>query len=362
MNKGNYLVNDGGIMKFIKSVIKIKYMKSKRLNVIAYALTVSVLLVAGFLVLVAFRSDTSQGGRPVRVVSLSFHAQDFGKILKMVDQEGARGTDMIVLPETWRGQVNPETLEGETITALARLAKKHRTYILSPIDRTDGTRRLNTAVLIDREGKVVFGYDKVYPYWDEFNLKAGPVSPGTSEQMVYDTDFGRIGLAICFDANFPEVWQALRDKGAEVVFWPSAYSAGAQLQAYALLHHYYIVTSTYTRDCQVYDITGERIVDEKSDDVTIARVTLDLDRVIFHENFNIKKRDALLKDHGMEVEQEQALEREQWFVLRAKKPGVSARELAKKYGLEELIDYQDRSRREIDKMRGYDFSKKVQLN
>ena len=234
-------------------------------------------------------------GRPVRVVSLCFNNEDLVKIEKIVDEEGAKGTDIIVLPETWRGQLKPETLEGETITALSKLAKKHNTYILSPIDRTDGKFRYNSAVLIDREGKVVLVYDKVYPYWSEFDLTP-PVTPGTNLRSVYDTDFGRIGIAICFDANFPEIWQALREKGAEMVLWASAYSAGSQLQAYALLHHYYIITSTYTKDCQVYDITGKRILDEKSDDITIARITLDLDRGIYHENFNMEKLDNLLKD------------------------------------------------------------------
>jgi beta-ureidopropionase len=332
----------------------------KKLKSLQYV--IPVLLLTGVLFLVAFRSKTTEKiGRPVRVVSLCFKNQDFNKIIKMVDEEGAKGTDIIVLPETWRGQVNPEKIDGETISTLSKLAKKHNTYILSPIDRMNGKDRLNTAVLIDRQGKVVFTYDKVFPYWSEFDLAKGPVSPGSNGEMVYDTDFGRIGVGICFDSNFPEVWQALRDKGAELVLWPSAYSAGAQLQAYALMHHYYIVTSTYTRDCQVYDITGERILDEKSDDVTVARITLDLDRSIYHENFNIGKRDKLLKDHGDEVEQEVFMDREQWFVLRAKKSGVSARALAKQYQLEELTDYQDRSRTEIDKKRGYDFAKKVTL-
>ena len=334
-------------------------MKIKTLNSLKYFLPATALVVVAFWGLTAFKTGPSEkAGRPVRVVSLCFKDQEFNKIIKLVDQEAAKGTDIIVLPETWRGQKLPEPLNGETITTLSKIAKKYHTYILSPIDRTDGKDRYNTAVLIDREGKVVFGYDKVYPYWAEFDLKAGAVSPGANGEMVYDTDFGRIGVSICFDSNFPEVWQALRDKGAEMVLWPSAYSAGAQLQAYALMHHYYIVTSTYTRDCQIYDITGQRIVDEKSDDVTIARATLDLDRVIFHENFNMKKRDALLKEHADEVEQEVFLDREQWFVLRSKKEGVSARELAKKYEMEELVDYQDRSRREIDKKRGYDFTKK----
>ena len=48
---------------------------------------------------------------------------------------------------------------------------------------------------------------------------------------------------------------------------------------------------------------------------------------------------------------EQWLPREQWFVLKAKRPGVSARELANRYGLEELRDYVARSRRDIDQFR-----------
>lgn len=334
-------------------------MKIKKLNSLKYFVLASVPLITSFWLLTGFKSTTMEKiGRPVKVVSFCFRDQDFNKIIKLVEEEASKGVDIISLPETWRGQVNPETIDGETITALSKIAKKHKTYILSPIDRTDGKGRYNTAVLIDREGKVVFSYDKVYPYWAEFDLKAGAVSPGSNGEMVYDTDFGRIGVSICFDSNFPEVWQALRDKGAEIVFWPSAYSAGSQLQAYAIMHHYYIVTSTYTKDCQVYDITGERILDEKSADVTIAKITLDLDRTIFHENFNLKKRDALLKAHGNEVEQEVFLDREQWFILRAKKTGVSAREMSKKFEMEELVDFQDRSRREIDKKRGFDFTKK----
>jgi hypothetical protein len=61
------------------------------------------------------------------------------------------------------------------------------------------------------------------------------------------------------------------------------------------------------------------------------------------------KRDKLLKERGDDVVQERWMERESWFVLRARRPGVSARELALRYGLEELRDYLSRSRSEIDK-------------
>jgi predicted amidohydrolase len=288
----------------------------------------------------------------VRITSIGFSPKPAEQIFPLVDEEGQRGTDLIVLPETWTGQgTSPETLEGPTVTTLAHLARKHRTYIVCPLDRTDGKRRLNTAVLLDRQGKIVGVYDKVYPYWSEYDL-AQPVTPG-DRVSVFATDFGRVGMAICFDVNFPNVWQQLADAGAELVIWPSAYSAGTSLQSHALNHHFYIVTCTYTPDCQVYDITGARILDESHPDINFSRITLDLDRGIYHENFNTDKRDHLLAEHGADVALEQSLPREQWFVLKAKRPGVSARALARDYGLEELRDYTTRSRREIDRKRGH---------
>lgn len=290
------------------------------------------------------------------MTSISFaNGKTLAEVCALLDQEGARGVDVIALPETFLGQNDstPETLAGPTVTALAALARKYRCYIVVPIDRLDGEQRLNTAVLLDRSGAIAGLYDKVFPYWAEFDHRH-LVEPG-QEAPVFDTDFGKLGLSICFDANFPEVWARLADQGAELVIWPSAYSAGTTLQAHALMNHFAIVTSTQTRDCIVYDINGQELLYEKSDDVNISRITLDLDRCIFHENFNMAKRARLLSEHADEVALEQHLLREQWFILRARRPGVSARALARAYGMEELRDYVNRSRREIDIMRGWAF-------
>ena len=292
-------------------------------------------------------------GRPVRVVSFSFRpGKPLEEILNLMDREGEKGADLIVLPETWRGQNDRscEAIDGPTNTALMKLAKKHHTYIVSPIDAMcEGKGRCNTAVVINRQGKISATYDKVYPYWSEYRHKV-PVQPGKGTSVI-ETDFGKLGMAICFDVNFPEVWQDMANDGAELVVWPSAYSAGRHLQAYALLHHYYIVTATYHGDCQVYDITGERILDEQTEGINISRITLDLDRGIYHQNFNGEKRQKLLADHGDKILLGEDLDREQWYVLKANKPGVSALALARQYGMEELQDYIARSRREINRMR-----------
>jgi len=299
-------------------------------------------------------------GRRVRITSISFpNGVPLEEIAQHVDAAGAAGVDVIALPEACVGQnaSSEEGLDNPTVTAMAALARKHQTYIACPIDRRFQNQRLNTAVFLDRTGKVVCTYDKVFPYWSEFDLH--PAADVGDEAQVYEADFGKVGFAICFDVNFPEVWKRLADRGAEIVIWPSAYSAGRSLQAHAINHHYYVVTATQKSDCLVYDITGEQVAYSKSDHINVATHTLDLDRAIFHENFNIAGRDKLLKEHAADIEQEKWLELEQWFVLKAKRPGVSARELARQYGLEELRHYLDRSRRGIDERRGWQYQAKV---
>jgi len=296
-------------------------------------------------------TGTTAIGRAVRVVSLNFRigSKRLDEVTSIVDSEGARGCDLIALPETWMGSA-PQQVDDPTVTTLAEIARRHHTYLVCPIYRWDGAQCLNSAILIDRQGEIACIYDKVYPYWSEFELKP-PVQTG-SDVPVYAADFGRVGMAICFDVNFPQVWQRLADQGAELVIWPSAYSAGSSLQAHAINHHFAIVTATSTGDCQVYDITGERILDEHNESLNVSRITLDLDRGIYHENFNLEKRDRLLLERGDDVMQEKEMAREEWFILKAKRAGVSARALAREYGLEELRDYLHRSRREIDHMRG----------
>ena len=194
--------------------------------------------------------NANQIGRPVRVVSIGFHpGRPLEQIAALVDAEGAKGADLIAIPETCRGQdeKSVEGLDGPTVRAMAQLAQKHRTYIVCPIDRKEGSRRFNSAVLLDRQGQVACVYDKLYPVWQEECLKKPAVSPGSSA-TVYQADFGRVGLAICFDVNWGSLWQQLSNQGAELVIWPSAYSAGRSLQAQAINFHYYIVSATHVPD------------------------------------------------------------------------------------------------------------------
>ena len=285
-------------------------------------------------------------------MSLSFpYGKPLEDVAALIDREAQGPLDIIALPETWANTdaTGPETLDGPIITRMRKLAAAHRVYIVCPLDRTDGKHRWNSAVLIDRQGNIQGVYDKVYVFWSEFDKKP-PVENG-SIVPVFQCDFGRLGLAICFDVNFPQVWQLLAEQGAEMVVWPSAYSAGTSLQCDAIAHHYYIVSSTMACDCLVYDITGRQILYQRQPGVNVTRVTLDLDRSIHHQDYNIDKIKALMAEHGEDLEYEPVMHLEGWHVLRAKRPGVS-RGRSREHGIEDLRDYIPRSRREIDVMRG----------
>lgn len=310
-------------------------------------------------------SSSNQIGRPVRIATISFQngGKPLDQLVPLVDQQGALGTDIISLQEACRGQSSDgsteETLDGPTVTAMARLARKHQTYIVCPIDRRDGNQRFNSAVLLDRTGKVVCVYDKIFPVWAQECMQ-NHVIPG-KQVKVYDADFGRIGFAICFDVNWEPLWKQLANHHAELVIWPSAYSAGRTLQAWAIAYNYYIVSCTGRPDCHVYDIDGEEMLHDdrnRGQDLNVSRVTLDLDRCIFHQDLNLWPKDRLpklLAERGEDVEREKWEPLEGWFVLRAKRPGVNCRDVARQYGLEELRHYINRSKCEIDKCRGWEF-------
>ena len=143
------------------------------------------------------------------------------------------------------------------------------------------------------------------------------------------------------------------------MIWPSAYSAGRTLQARAIDFSYYVMSATWVPDCLVFDIDGEQLAYEKgnSGDFNVTRFVFDLDRCIFHQDLNRPARIAkLLKERGDDVVEEKWLPMEGCFVLKAKRPGVSARAVARQYGLIERRPYLKRSRSEVDKARGWQFS------
>lgn len=154
------------------------------------------------------------------------------KAIPMIRQAGLDGSDMIMFPEMFTtgyelSIVGPritelaEPVNGPTITALREAAKQAGVYVVAPIalchDDLPGVP-FNSAVLIDREGNVAGVYDKQH-LWalERFYFRGGNGTP------VFQTDFGTIGIMICYDMGYPEVARMLALQGAQIVLCPSAW-------------------------------------------------------------------------------------------------------------------------------------------
>ncbi|GLZ03596.1 nitrilase [Actinomadura sp. NBRC 104412] len=103
----------------------------------------------------------------------------------------------------------------------------------------------NSAVLIGPDGGVLGVYRKTHPFRVEDVRRGGWTTPG-SEVCVADTDLGRIGMAICFDGDFPELWRIQAVRGAELICRPSALLRSADIweltcRARAYDEHVYVV-------------------------------------------------------------------------------------------------------------------------
>jgi beta-ureidopropionase len=290
-----------------------------------------------------------QPGRQVKVAAICIgfgggHDEKLKLALEHLHTAGQNGVDIACLPEEFAG-TKAEPVPGPTTNAVAELAKQYNMYVICPLREQAGERQYNTAVLLDRQGRVAGYYRKVFVFWGE------GLHCSTEGVKVFETDFGRISILTCFDLNYPELWQRCDDLDADIVFWPSAYGGGSPLNAYAILYHYYIVP---VGAGNIMDITGKPI-----EPVTKPRpqqfiATLDLDRAFAHYDFNEKKVEQMLKEHEGEMTVERKRSDEDlapWWLFRATKPGVRVRDILKEHKIETLREYQHRSRQQINEAR-----------
>jgi predicted amidohydrolase len=166
-----------------------------------------------------------------------------------------------------------EPVPGPSTEFLGSVAREHNIYIVAGLLERDGPVVYNTAVLIDREGKLAGRYRKVALPREEIE---GGVMPGNS-YPVFDTDFGRIGMMICWDLQFPEVAKQLAIQGAEVIFMPIWGGNLTLASARAIENQIWLVSSSYNMKTGVFDLEGKLLVEADEQD-PVALVQVDLNR------------------------------------------------------------------------------------
>ena len=158
------------------------------------------------------------------------------RIAEKLVREAADGqADLAALPEmfTYLGPAAgraaaAEPVPGPTTERLAAIARERGMWVLGgSVIESDGEGVYATSVLLDREGELVARYRKIHlfdvdlPGQSPFR-ESSTFTPG-DQLVTHDTDAGRVGLSICYDLRFPELYRGLMVMGAEVLFVPAQF-------------------------------------------------------------------------------------------------------------------------------------------
>ena len=158
--------------------------------------------------------------------------------LKLI-KEAVKDSDFIVLPELWTTGYDFSVItkyaegegEGWSNELLRTIAEEYGVYIVSSAPLKESGKVYDAAFLIGPDGTINV-YRKIHlfrPYGEDKMFTAG------NELGYFNTSFGGVGIAICYDLRFPELFRLLAMKGAKVVFVPASWGAPRALQWRTLL-------------------------------------------------------------------------------------------------------------------------------
>ncbi|WZO95983.1 carbon-nitrogen hydrolase family protein [Isosphaeraceae bacterium EP7] len=271
-----------------------------------------------------------------------------------------RGLDLVILPETAAtasgGPASTRSIRlvGPVREAFGALARKYSTYLVATMDLVEdtpaGTTYSNSAVLFDRKGEVAGIYRKVHPVaWVGVDNLEGGITPGR-EFPVFECDFGKLGIQICWDMVYEDGWKALAEKGAEIVVWPTASPSTKQPASRAGTHRYYIVSSTYREDATVFEPTGMVAAQIESPETVLVK-ELDLSHALLGWSAGLNDGKALTEKYGDRVGYHYD-RREDIGLFWSNDPQTSIGTMIKSLGLEEIDAQIARNGRLQDAARG----------
>lgn len=140
-------------------------------------------------------------------------SHNISKIKKYIKLAKKRHADIICFPESVVHKNKVLHFKHDLIREIQEACKENSIWCIVNDDIEVKDKIYNTAILINREGKIKGHYRKI-------NLYGDTTLPGKNVK-VFDTDFAKIGIAICWDIAFPELFKKMKKSGAQIVFCPA---------------------------------------------------------------------------------------------------------------------------------------------
>ena len=237
------------------------------------------------------------------------------KVERLVEQ--CSGADLVVLPELCNSGYNFESMDqawegsesvqdGSFVGHLEALCQEHGFHIVSGLNEREGRYLYNSAVLVGPRG-YVGKYQKLHLFYNEKDV----FQPGAAGLPVFDIGSCRVGMLVCFDWLFPEVWRILALQGADVICHPSNLVlpglAQRAIPVRAMTNRIYVVTAnrigterelTFTGLSTIANPKGDVVAQASASGEEVALVEMDVGQA---RDKKITSRNDLFADRRPEI-------------------------------------------------------------
>jgi len=176
----------------------------------------------------------------IQMCSSSSVEKNLQYIELQIKEAASNGAKLIVLPEMFaimgnsgvsKVEVKEKYGEGKIQSCLSSLAKLYQVWIVGgtiPIEAEDNRKIKAASLVYDDKGECVARYDKIHLFDvvlsdKEIYKESDTTEPGDS-LIVFDSPFGKIGLAVCYDIRFPEMFRYFFNQGVEIILLPTAFT------------------------------------------------------------------------------------------------------------------------------------------
>jgi nitrilase len=190
----------------------------------------------------SIQTRTASTAKPYKVAAVQMAsgpnvAGNLSEARRLIEKAAEQGARLVVLPEyfpimglTETDKVAVRELPGNGViqTFLSETARKNKIWLVGgsiPLVANSPNKVLNTCLLFDDRGEQVARYDKIHLFnlvlGNEQYNEARTIESG-NQVVVVESPFGRIGLAICYDLRFPELFRAMKD--VDIIVLPAAFT------------------------------------------------------------------------------------------------------------------------------------------
>ena len=258
-------------------------------------------------------------------------------ILERMENVYSFEPDVICLPETFQTSwvnerkeldeyAEDEKVPGPVTSIIAEEAKKQNCYIVCPLITKNEGHYYNSSILLDRKGDITGVYHKTHLVPSEIT-EVG-LTPGPIEPPVFETDFGKVGMQICYDANWFDSWDHLKKQSAEIIFFPSQAPFINVLKHHAWINQAYIVSST-GEGARIIDITGDEIAVSGTFERWVCSV-VNLEKALLHIWPYVREVNDIRKKYKNKIDVK-IYHPENWMVLESRDPETRVKDILREY-------------------------------